>query len=161
MESEIRYFEVTKQWGDHQVGEVISNEGFDESVTVESLATLIADGILMEVTAHVVTEEDISANPDAGLVLGDTIHLPLVTTAAPEEQAAIDAEVKKREEEAAASLNAPTEVKDSSPLVYRGKEVVRDSVRVVEGKEYHHIQLASGESLDITDAEYAEMTIPK
>lgn len=56
-------------------------------------------------------------------------------------------------------VEAEPVVETPAPKVYRynGSDVVSNSVRMEGGKEYHHIQLTTGESLDISDAEYEAM----
>lgn len=51
---------------------------------------------------------------------------------------------------------APETVADPK-YVYRGKPVLRISVRTVNGIDHHHVQMETGEELDITDEDYEEM----
>lgn len=47
------------------------------------------------------------------------------------------------------------------PLMFQGKKVVKDVSRMVNDKEYHHVSLETGESLDLTDAEYDAIVAAK
>lgn len=100
-------------------------------------------------TYYTLTQADMDAHSDllAGKKAGDTVNLPkdhpLVVAAAEAAEAAQKAE-------AIVEPAATTEKKK----YYRKQEVLIDGMREVEGREHHHITLADGSEMDLSDEEY-------
>ena len=150
MEPVKRVFEVINPFStgpddakvNYEVGAVV------EFVDNEEFAAKIADGSLVEVP--VVSKDDLSDEDKASLAAAEEAAVADAAKKQADEEAAIKAAEEKAAADAAAAAAGPV-------LTYAGKTVIRDTTRVVEGREYHHITLATGESLDITDEEHAAM----
>lgn len=105
---------------------------------------------------HVVSEEDLANNPDLadeGVKAGDTIQIP-------EEPTQADLEQKLNQElglEADIAEAAPAEAPAAKS--FKGQSVISDGFREVNGKNYHHIRLADGSSLDLSEEEYVAQVI--
>ncbi len=78
------------------------------------------------------------------------------TTEPVEDDAPASAE-QEVEDDAPAEAEMAAEVPESKGFMYSGKKVIRDMVRIVNGREYHSVVLVTGETLDITDEEYTAM----
>lgn len=147
-------YKVLKDWGDHKAGDVADSAGFDESVTPEILAGLINDGTLEpvvdETNFHPVTVDQawLDAHPDAvaaGVQINDTVQEP-------NEVVVIDAVEDVEEAEEVAEHDEVVK-----KMTYGGQDVISDTVRTVEGKEYRNLTLADGSNVDVTDEEYATL----
>lgn len=155
MEPSIKKYEVLVEFpGSDAVGTIIdvTPEGYEASKDV--IAADIAAGKIQEVYEHVIEQSEVDANPDAGLKVGDVVILPVAKAEeemTDEEKAALDT----TEAESANQVAPVVEVEPS--LVYSGKSVVRTTTREVEGRQVHNITLETGEALDVSDKEYADM----
>lgn len=180
-----KFYAVLKDWGDHKANEVVGSSVFDASVTPEVLAGLLADGTLAEagdpividennpMVDHVVTEEDIKANPDAGLVLGDTIQIPKMPDeeietkdvpppAPPEDNAHVAEGAEQFPEKITADApdvpEAPVSRETPKKRYWDHKEIISETEREVGGKTYKHVTLSDRSEQDLTEEQYELIT---
>lgn len=126
-------YKILKDIGDFKVGDVIAKESFDETVLLDEL---VADGTLELV-------EEGGGEAAAGVASAET---PGAAALPPEEETTDGEEVKADEGEAVAKT-----------LVFNGKNVISNTVRVVEDKEIHHVRLEDGTEFDLSDEEHQAM----
>lgn len=166
MEPSIKKYEVLVEFpGSGPVGSIIDVDAITYEADQSVITGAIAEGKIQEVYEHVIEQSEVDANPDAGLKVGDVVILPVLKTEeemTDEEKVARDAGIKQLEDEAvvagAESANQVAPAVGVEPsLVYSGKSVVRTSTRQVEGRTVHSITLETGEALDVSDKEYADM----
>lgn len=166
---------VQQTWGEHNVGDVLDDTAFDETVTEEVLQGLLT-GATLVAQPEVITDATLVEHPEyaqAGYAVGDTEPLPYFpddTTTFFEftaTQEFLDANPELAEEVKVGDvIELPVlPVKELPPpppptppqLVYQGKKVVADIVRVVNDISYHHVTLDDASEADVTDTDYDAM----
>lgn len=103
---------------------------------------------VVESKKHIVTEEDLEANPklaESGVQVGDEIDLASALTAEEALEKGYDVETDTEvasKEASSASVNAP--VLDDESEYHEGKKIVSKQAKEVNGKEYTEITVEGG-----------------
>lgn len=165
----VKYLIQVGELREEKDGKVVGREGdvveLPESFTQENIDTMLENGLIAVATpiaTYIVTQEHIDTNPafaELNVPVGTEVSYDPASVISRDEavKAGIPVEKIEKENKVVEEEAAPEPVAEAvAPvLMYRGKVIVSSGTRLVGDQMLQQIKLESGETLDLTEVEYA------